>query len=208
MFKNIVMAMSILTIMANACFGQDSIEFSATGKVGYFLPLGEWTSHRYAPGINQFQGGYTVSPELEIKFSDIGIGIFYSYTNLRTTEWEDFVNGQGETLFASGSLSQLGGVVQYYFVNTVRNSIYIEGGLSYVFLKGNEQFKGFDYEYDFLNSGLGFLAGTGYQYSFNNRLSILLTVRFLWRPEGIKYPEGKTYDIFGMFFLPGLKLTF
>ena len=70
MFKNIVMAMSILPIMANACFGQDSVEFSPIGKVGYFLPLGEWTSHRYAPGINQFQEGYTVSPELEIKFSD------------------------------------------------------------------------------------------------------------------------------------------
>ena len=208
MCKRILIAMAILTMTATACFGQDSIEFSVIGRAGYFLPLGEWSSHRYAPGVNQFQGGYLVSPELELKFNDIGIALWYSYASLRTTEWEDFVSGQGESLFASGSLSALGGAIQYYFIDTERNSVHIEGGLSYVYCKGNEQFKGFDYECDFLKSGMGFLGGAGYQYSFNERLSMLLPVRFLWRPEGIKYPEGKTYDIFGMYFLPGLKLTF
>jgi hypothetical protein len=172
------------------------------------MPLGDWYTHRYAPGIDQFQGSYALCPEFEIKFNDIGISFLYSFTDLKTTQWEDFVNSQGESLAASGSLSQLGGVLGYYFVNRPRNSAYIEGGLCYVFLDGNEQFRGFDYTYDFLQSGLGYLAGAGYQLSFNPRLSLLLTARFLWQPEGIRYPEGKTYDIYGIYFLPGLKLTF
>jgi hypothetical protein len=208
MLKNILLVLGISTTMASACFAKTSVDFSAIGKAGYFLPLGKWMSHRYASGIDQFQGGYTVSPEFEVKINDIGIVAFYSYTSLRTTEWENFVSSQGENLYASGSLSYLGGTLQYYFVDAVHNSFYLEGGLAYVFAKGNEQFKGYNYDYDFLQSGLGFLAGVGYQYSFNSRMSLLLPVRFLWRPEGIKYPEGKTYDIFGLYFVLGLKLTF
>jgi len=208
MLKRTLVAVGICAIAAGPCFAKDTVEFSVLGKVGYSLPLGEWTSHRYAPGIDQFQGGYTVSPELEIKFGDLGISIMYTYSSMSTTEWEDYVGGQGENLFASGSLSQLGGVIQYYFVDTGRNAAHIEGGLSYIFLNGDEQYRGYDYKYDFLKSGLGFLAGAGYQYAFNERLSVVLPVRFLWRPEGIKYREGKTHDIFGLLFMPGLKLTF
>jgi opacity protein-like surface antigen len=208
MLKKTLLAVGIFAIAAGPCFATDFIELSVLGKVGYSLPLGEWTSHRYAPGIDQFQGGYTVSPEVGIRFRDLGISIMYTYSGMSTKEWEDYVGGQGESLSASGSLSQLGGVIQYYFVRTDRSAAHIEGGLSYVFLRGDEQYRGFSYEYDFLKSGLGFLAGAGYQYAFNEQLSVVFPVRFLWRPEGIKYPEGKTYDIFGLLFMPGLKLTF
>lgn len=206
--KRTFVVIGVLAATAGASQAEKSVEFSAIGRVGYFLPLGDWTSHRYAQGVDQFQGGYSVSPEFEIKFGDIGVCLLYSYTGLRTTEWEDFVGGQGESLFASGSLSQVGGALQYYFVNTDRNAAHIEGGMSYVFLGGNEQYRGTDYEYDFLQSGVGFLAGIGYQFGFNKRLSLTLPVRFLWRPEGVRYPEGKTEDVFGLLFLPGLKLTF
>jgi hypothetical protein len=213
MFKNIMMTMFLILMLAGVCYGRSSYgrrstKFSVTGEVGYFLPVGDWTTHRYATGVDQFQGGYTISPELEIQFNDIGIGLLYSYTRLSAGDWENFVSSEGEDLFASGSLSLLGGLVKYYLVNTERHSFDFEGGLSYVFLAGTEKYRGFEYSYDFLESGLGFLGGVGYQYSFNKRLSFILPVRFLWKPEGIKYPEGKTYDVFGFFFLPGLKLTF
>lgn len=208
MFKGILMALSAMTTMASPCFGEMSVKFSALGRVGYFLPMGQWMSHRYASGIDQFQGGYAVSPELEIKFDDIAIGILYSYANMSTAQWEDFVNSHGEGLAATGSLSQIGGVLRYYVVDTARHSIHIEGGLSYLALGGNEQYRGYNYEYDFLQSGAAFLAGAGYEYSFNRRLSMTLPGRFLWKPNGIKYPEGRTYDVFGVFFLPGLRLKF
>ena len=208
MFKHSVLAMTLLAILAYPGVGRGSVEVSAVGKLGFFLPLGDWYAHRYVDGVDQFQGSYVLCPEVEIKFSDIGISVLYSYADLQTTEWEDFVNGQGENLYASGSISQLGGVLAYYFVNTQRNCAYIEGGLCYVSLVGKEQFRGFNYDYDFLQSGLGYLAGAGYQFAFNRRLSLLLTARFLWEPEGIRYPEGKTYDVYGIYFLPGLKLTF
>ena len=208
MFKHSVLAMTLLAVLASPGVGRSSVEFSATGKLGYFLPLGDWYKHRYAVGVDQFQGSYVLSPEVEIKFGDIGISVLYSYADLKTTQWEDFVNRQGENLYASGSISQLGGMLQYYFVDTPQNSAYIEGGLCYVYLDGKEQYRGFDYEYDFLQSGLGYVGGAGYQLGFNRRLSLLLAARFLWEPEAVKYPEGKTYDLFGIYFLPGLKLTF
>jgi hypothetical protein len=208
MLKQTLVGIGLLATMAGPCFAGDIIEFSLVGKLGYLQPLGEWTAHRYAPGVDQFQGSYTVAPEFEVKIGDIGISVLYVYSSLSTAEWEDYVSGQGGGLSASGSLSQLGGVVKYYLIDTERNAVHIEGGLSYLFLNGNEQYRGFDYEYDFLKSGLGFLAGAGYEYAFNEQLSAVTPVRFLWRPEGIKYPEGKADDIFGLLLMVGLKLTF
>lgn len=203
-----LLAASVMSVLVGASSGAASVEISVTGTVGYFAPLGEWTSHRYAPGIDQFQGGYTVAPDIEIKIGDIGFAFLYSYVSLRTSEWESYVGGQGEDLFASGSLSQWGGVLRYYFLDTERHSMHLEGGASHLSIKGNEQYKGFDYEYDFLNSGVAFLGGTAFRQALNDRLSVVLGARFLWRPEGIKYPEGKTHDVFGISVLPGLKLTF
>jgi hypothetical protein len=188
--------------------GQNGTKFSLTGNVGYFMPMGEWTEHRYASNVNQFAGSYTVSPELEIKFSDVAIGFIYSYARMNTTEWEDYVNSQGESLNASASMSHVGGFVRYYIYNSMRNFIHIEAGATYLFISSNEQFNGYTYEYDFLKPGMAFLAGAGYQYAFNERLTIVLPVQLLWRPEGVKYGEGKTLDIFGIYFTPGLKLSF
>jgi hypothetical protein len=208
--SKVILTTMILTLMIVGVGykKREPVKFSVAGEIGYFLPVGDWTTHRFAPGVNQFEGGYTVWPELELRINDIGISAFYSYTKLGAGDWEQFVGREGEDLFASGSLSQLGGAVRYYFVNTGRHFADLEGGLSYVFLNGSEKYRGYEYEYDFLQSGVGFLGGVGYQYAFNKRLSLVLPVRFLWKPEGIKYPEGKTYDVFGYFFLPGLKLTF
>jgi hypothetical protein len=208
MLKDALVAIGILAVAACQCFANDPIEFSALGKVGYQSPLGKWTSHRYASGIDQFGGGYALSPELEVKVGDVGISIMYAYTSMSTTDWEDYVGRQGEDLYASGSVAQLGGVIEYFFIDGERNAAHIEGGLCYVFLNGDERYRGFSYDYDFMKSGLGFLAGAGYRYSVNRRLSLVLPVRLLWKPKGIKYPEGKTHDIFGLLFMPGLRLTF
>ena len=208
MAKTIAMVMGVVLLTAGLCFADTTFEFSAMGGVGYFQPLGDWTAHRYAPGVDQFQGRYTVFPELEVKINDIGIGMLYSYTRLSSVEWEDYVRSQGGDLYASGSLGQLGGMVRYYPINTDRHEVDIEGGLVYVWLRGTEKYRGFEYDYDFLASGLGFLVGAGYSYSFNDRLALMVPVRLLWRPEGIRYPEGSTNDVFGVLLAPGLKLTF
>lgn len=208
MCKIILLVTGIVAFLAGVCFADTTIEFSLMGGIGYFHALGDWTTHRFAPGVDQFQGRYTLSPEFEVKINDIGIGLFYSYTRLSAVDWEDYARSQGDDLYASGALGQLGGVVRYYPVNTERHAVNIEGGLSHVWLTGNEKYRGFDYEYDFVQSGLGFLMGAGYQYSFNERLSLTLPVRFLWKPEGIRYPEGNTYDVLGLLLMPGLKLTF
>ena len=205
--KKILIFLFLFTTSFTA-LGQNGTKFSVIGKLGYFLPMGEWTEHRYASNVNQFAGSYTVSPELEIKFSDIAVGLTYSYARMSTTEWEDYVNSQGESLNASASLSHLGGVIRYYLYNSMQNFIHIEAGVTYLFISSNEQFNGYTYEYDFLKPGMAFLAGAGYQYALNERLTIVLPVQLLWRPEGIKYGEGKTLDIFGIYFTPGLKLSF
>jgi hypothetical protein len=205
--KTLLIAISVV-LAANVCSAKTTLRFSLIGQVGYFQPLGDWTTHRYAEGVEQFQGGYTITPEIELQINDVGLAAMYNYTRLNAGDWEEYVATQGEDLYASGSINQLGGLVRYYFVDTERHDLNLEGGLSYVWLKGTETYRGFTYNYDFMESGLGFLAGAGYHYAFNRRLSLMLPVRFLWKPEGIKYPEGETYDIFGLFFQPGLKLTF
>jgi hypothetical protein len=208
MLKTTVLAALLVLALAGACRGGEPLEISVSGSLGYFVPLGDWTAHRFDNGVDQFQGGFTATPELELKVGDIAFGLIYSYTKLGTSDWEDFVAQQGDVLDATASLNQFAGVVRYYMVDGAANRLALEGGLSYVELGGSERYLGYEYEYDFLQSGLGYLVGAGFQHSFDERFAIVLPVRLLWRPEGVEYPEGKSNDVLGVLFQPGFKLTF
>ena len=207
MASNKTLVFLLTLVLSGYNFGQNTTKIKIGGDVGYFFPIGDWASHQYASGISQFQGGYSLTPEIAIKFSDISLGIFYNYTKLRTSEWEDFVRSEGNTINVSASLSQLGGFIRYYFLSRERHLFNFEVGMNYIFLKGDEQFNGYSYEYDFLNPGIGFLIGLGFEYELNNRLSAVVNSRVFWKPEGIMYNDGKAYDIFGVYIMPGIRLN-
>ena len=213
MLRNMFVVTNTVLFMLGISLSQSSTKIIFGADVGYFFPMGDWTSHRYVLeyditdiDVKQFKGGYVLVPEIELKFTDISLGLYYNYTKLSASDWEDYARRTGDIVSASSSMSQLGGFIRYFFLNREPNLMNLEIGMNYIFLNGQEKFNGYSYDYDFLNKGVGFTFGAGYQYSVNERLSLVANVRALWRPEGIKYPEGKAYDIFGIYFTPGIRL--
>ncbi|MCK6622217.1 MAG: hypothetical protein HUU32_02370 [Calditrichaceae bacterium] len=206
MIRQLVFAIMLLSLLFNN--GMSQTKFNLSGTIGYFAPLGDWQKHMYAEGVNQFQGGYSMFPEAELKFKDVALSVIFNYSKMSATDWEEFVSEEGADIIVSASQSQIGGVVKYYFVNSQPHLFDFEAGAVYLFLKGTEQFHSYSYEYDFLNSGFAILSGLGYQFSLNDRLSIILPIRVLWRPEGIQFSDGRSLDIFGLYITPGLKFIF
>jgi hypothetical protein len=207
MFRNMFVVIITVLFMLGFSLSQSSTEIIFGVDAGYFHPMGDWTSHRYVLegsvtdiDLKQFQGSYVFIPEFEIKFSDISLALYYNYTKLSASDWENYAN-----VSVSSSMSQLGLFIRYFFLNSKPNLMNLEIGMNYIFLNGKERYI-YSYDYDFLTKGLGFTFGLGYRYAVNERLSLVANVRVLWRPEGIKYPAGKAYDIFGIYFTPGIKL--
>jgi hypothetical protein len=199
---------SIIFLSALFHIGLSQTQFSLSGTFGYFSPQGDWKKHMYAEGIDQFRGSYSTFAEFEIKFKDIGAGLIFNYSKMSTADWEDFVRNQGGDIYVSASHIQIGGMLKYYIVNSTPHLFNIEAGTAYLSLNSNEQFNGYAYPYDFLKSGMAVLLGLEYQYSLNERLAVILPLRMLWRPEGVTYSNGKTFDIFALYITPGLKLIF
>lgn len=196
----------LLLLLYDSSMGQT--KFAISGSLGYFFPQGEWKKHMYTEEVNQFQGGYSVSSEFEIKFKDIAFSLIFNYSKMSTADWEQFVRNEGASINASASQNQIGGLLKYYVSNSQPHLFNIQAGVVYLSLRSTEQFNGYSYEYNFLNPGMAITFGLGYQFSLNNRLSVILPVRILWRPEGVIYTDGRTFDIFSFYVTPGLRLTF
>ena len=162
MYKTIIVSALLLIIPFSICIGQNAIQFSIVGGAGYFLPLSEWTNHRYVEGVNQFQGGYTFTPGIEIKLGSIGIGFVYEWARMGTADWEDYARAQGDEINANSSIQLLGWYFRYYLFNIAGNLLHTEAGVAYLSMKGEENFNGFSYNYDFLSSGIAFMVGFGY----------------------------------------------
>lgn len=206
MLKQAAVAIIFLSIMLNAGFTQTKIGLN--GTLGYFAPQGEWKNHMYAEGVNQFQGGYSTFGDFEIKFGDVAFSLIFNYSKMSTADWEEFVRKDGGNINASASQGQIGSLLKYYVSNSQPHLFNIQAGAVYLSLKSSEQFNGYTYEYDFLNPGLAVLFGLEYQISLNDKLSFIFPIRALWRPEGIKYTDGRSFDIFGFYITPGLRFTF
>lgn len=176
--------------------------------VGYFLPIGDWQKHRFAPGVNQFQGGVTFNPIIETNLLGIYFGFFYNYSRLSVKDWEEYARSKGDILTASAKIEQLGLLIKYYFINRNPNWLNFQLGLGHIALKGDESFAGYTYAYDFLNSGAVYIIGFGYDRPLNERMVFTSNLKMIWFPEGVKYPELGNFDVIGFPITFGIRIIF
>jgi hypothetical protein len=165
---------------------------------GFFLSFGDWQTHRFALDVNQFRGDIVIGPALEINYKDIAVGGFFNYTNLNVKDWEDFALSEGDVVDASAHIEEYGLIIKYYFITRKPDYLNFQFGISYFSIKGQESYSGYSYDYDFLNSGLGFYFGSGYDYFLSDRFALSLNGRFIFFKSGVTYPEKGEFDITGI----------
>ena len=76
--------------------------------LGYLITMGDWNSHPIFDEVNLFNSNVCYGAELEFKVGNIPIGIFINYTKLSTSEYEDYIEDQGEYVSANASMMNLG----------------------------------------------------------------------------------------------------
>ena len=208
-FPEIIFLFLVLFTNIASSQNSDLVSFTSIGfDGGYFLPLGEWKTHRYAAGVDQFQGDFKLGSELEFKSNKIGAGFIGSYSRFNLSEWENYAQHKGDIIDASASLYELGILLKYYVFVQKSNLASIDMGLNYLFLNGRETFSSYAYEYDFLKSKFGFTIGIGFKHRLADNLALNFNMRGVFLFEGIKYADGLTYDMIGLPMTIGIRYIF
>jgi hypothetical protein len=204
----VVFGLNILLSTA-ICQAADRDPGSSLGiHFGYFAPFGDWTEHRYAQGVDLFQGDFTFGGELEVQIVSIYAGFFYNYMRLRTGDWENYAQSQGDDLSASASMNEFGVRFKYYFTTDAPNFANLSLGLAGYNLQGNESYGGRTYDYDFLDGGVGITLGSAYKRMLSPRVALDVEVRVFFVIEGVKYADGEVRDVMGAPVTAGLSYHF
>jgi hypothetical protein len=172
---------------------------------GYFQPLGEWMDHRYALGADFFRGSPTFRGEVELRMRKWGIALNAGYTNLNTGAWEEYAWAHSDEIAASASLTQLGLLLKPYLKTRRPHVVKLEFGLIYSLPKGEERFAGRRFDYDFLKSGFGFMAGVGYDRYLSQYTALTLRAGGVFVPDGVQYADGVKYGLNGMPITVGIR---
>ena len=209
--KYFIAGFLLLLFLTNIASGQnsnDSLFHSFGIDVGYFSTLGDWKKHRYAVGVDQFQGSFNFGAELETKLLNAGIGFLFSYSKLSVEDWEKFAQHEGDQIDASASMVNLGILLKLYLLTEIPQMLNLDVGVCYIFSEGHETFETYSYDYNFLKSGIGFITGMGYKHLLNKKIALVFNVRCLIKPDGIKYADGKSYTVIGLPLTLGIRYFF
>ena len=202
----ILIALALLIPKAGSAQGVRQYPFLTLGiNGGYFQPNGDWTAHRYAQGVNLFQGGPAVTGEFELSYARVGIALRAGYVNFSTTEWEKYASARGDEIQASASLFHVGVLLRPYLKTSEPDVIKLELGALYAIPSGEERFNNRRFEYDFLNSGFGFTGGVGYDHYFNRTTALTAQAAGLIVPNGVRYADGEQHALRGLSLALGIR---
>ena len=167
---------------------------------GVLWPVGDWTGHRFAQGVNQFQRGLAFGLDVEHRFSELAsLSLTGGYGSLDVSDWENYARSRGDIIEGSAYMLYGGVRVNFYILNHRPNTVKLGIGVLYLGMYGHEQFKSFAYDYNFLpGSSVGFLTGVEYEWSINDSFALTTKGDLVVTPSGVKYVDGKAYSIFGI----------
>ncbi len=206
--KKLLVVIALVLLMPNVGRTQEMRQFPylALGiNGGYFQPNGDWSAHRYAQGVELFQGGPTVNAELELAYARVGIALRAGYADFRTKEWEEYANARGDEVQASASLFHVGVMLKPYLKTSEPDVIKLELGVVYATPSGEERFDNRRFEYDFFNSGFGFIGGVGYDHYFNRTTALTVQAVALLVPGGVRYADGEEHVLRGVSLTLGIR---
>lgn len=195
-----LLAVFVLPQDASAAWGEDSPRNSASVEGGVFWPVGDWTGHRFARGVNQFQRGLALGIEFEHRLSEVvGLAMMGGYGSLDVSDWEAYARSRGDNVEGSASVFYGGLRLKFYLFDHGSHTVKAGFGGLYFASHGQEQFRSFVYDYDFFsNSSAAFLAGIEYDLSVSNAIACMVKVDLVVLPSGVEYTDGKTYSIYGV----------
>jgi len=184
--------------------------FSAFGlDVGYYLTPGEWNQHLYAPGVNQFAGSYYISGAFCYRFQPrLGALAYIFYAPMDVSEWEKFVQDQGDALNASAYATGILLGMQVYLLEKKPNLLSLDLNWGWIHLSGKETYESFSYNYDFLKSSIAVALGIGYNFLFTESVAFSLNVKGFYIFQGIRYSEGESHDVIMLPVTAGIRYLF
>ena len=185
---------------APATWGENSPRNSASVEAGIFWPFGDWTGHRFAQGVNQFQRGLALGIELEHRFSElVGMAVMGGYGSLDVSDWENYARSKGDFVEGSAYVFYGGARLKFYLFDQGSHSIKVGFGGLYFSSHGQEQFRSFVYNYDFFaNSSAAFLAGMEYDVSIGTAIAGMLKIDLVVLPSGVEYVDGRTFSVYAV----------
>jgi hypothetical protein len=204
--KSVLALLAISLALPNGAWGQLEMEpadkeFSAwiIGiDAGYFQPLGSWTDHRYARGVDLFQGSVAFNVDLERRMRRVGIALNAGYTKLNAGAWEDYAAAKGDRIESSASLIHFSALLRPYLKTSKPDVVNLELGVLYLIPQSQERFANRSYDYDFLKRGFGFIAGLRYEHYLNRTTALALRTSGVFAPSGVQYADGEKHLLSGL----------
>jgi hypothetical protein len=203
----IVLTSLLVPVLATYCSAQ-KVSPSLGLDFGYFIPVGDWNSHRYAEGVDLFKGGLSVAGEFEFRLFKIPLALFMSYTRFNLDDWIAYARENGDEISASASMYGYGLLFKFYFLKKARNFLEFNLGMGFFNFQGQESFAGYTYDYNFLTDEAGFIGGLGYKRLLSPRFALCIAVKCIAIIEGIRYADGQRYDIVGLPVTAGVRFIF
>lgn len=187
---------------------EESARSSIGLNVGYFFPQGDWTKARTDPSVDYFKKGLYVEGDLELTvFRWWSIVFSAGYSNLDISEWEDHVSLAGDTLSGSAELFNIAISLRPCLMGGSAFNLKAQFGLGYFFLGGRETYNSVKYDYDFLKSGLGIIAGIEVDQYLSSTAAIAIRCSYFLIPSGVEYADqSESHNITGMPITIGIRL--
>jgi hypothetical protein len=177
-------------------------------EIGYLPLQGSWYKHRYAPNVNQFNGGPEFAVNIEMKGGFFGFGLKGGYGIWGLGEWEKYANSKGDKIKASASCWHIDTMIKLYPYVQKWNIVKLELGINYFQANGKESYDGRTYEYDFLKWGIGMFFGIEYNHFLDKHIALSLQARYMNIADAIEYADGRIYNIVIIPITSGIRLYY
>lgn len=199
----------VMSLMLTASVSAHTRTTSLGLEVGYFFPVGDWKEHRYATGADQFRGSVAAGLDLEVRlFQSVGVAANIGYLRLGVGDWEKYAANRGDIVDASASMVHVGVLIKPYLWMDRYNVVKLRLGASLFFPSGQESFDRFTYEYDFLVTRLGYVAGIEFDRSLNRNTALALRISGIVVPSGVQYADGEKHSIVAFPITLGVRFHF
>jgi hypothetical protein len=200
----------IFTVGLIAQTEEESARSSVGLNVGYFYPQGSWTQARTDPSVDYFKKGLYVEGDLELAvFRWWAIVFSAGYANLDISEWEDHVASAGDTLSGSAEMFHMAISLRPYLIGGGAFNVKAQFGLGYFFPGGRETYNSVKYDYDFLKSGIGIIAGIEVDQYLSGNAAIAIRFSYFLIPDGVEYADqSESYNITGLPITIGVRFDF
>jgi hypothetical protein len=188
-------------LLINTAAGQSEFtrgKFSFGGGLGIFQGTGEWTDHRYAPGVKQFSRGFAAEVMVEYGFARWGgIAATFGGGDLGTGEWVDFSRSLGDNITASAQMYHFSLTFRPYLLYRARDILKMDFGVGGFFPSGNESFLFFAYDYTFLYDRFSMVSGIEYCHFVKPNLALAARIEFIYADGAVEYADGLTQNAIG-----------